>query len=69
MDAPVTAEQFQYALAMLGWTQARAARELGVSRHSVHRWANGRWPVPQMAADLLDRLVIEAERDNEAAAG
>lgn len=36
--------------------QAPLAREIGVSRSSVLRWAKGSWPMPSDAADRVRRL-------------
>jgi transcriptional regulator with XRE-family HTH domain len=43
----VTADQLRAALDRLGWTQTKAAKELGVAnKQRVSEWARGLRPVP-----------------------
>ena len=40
--------------AQLGLSQTALARRLGVARNTVTRWEMGLYPIPAMAARLLD---------------
>ena len=47
----MSAADFRIALLALGWTQARAATELGdLGRTRINDWATGRRPVPRYIA-------------------
>lgn len=58
----MTPEEFKAALARLGWSQAAAARELGIaSRNQVNKFANGRRRVPDYIATNLVRALELAD--------
>ena len=51
----MTAAEFTAALDRLGWTQVRAAAELGVaSRARVSDWSRGARPVPDYIAAHIE---------------
>jgi plasmid maintenance system antidote protein VapI len=56
----VTALEFRQRLRALGWSQATAARHLGVSEALVSLMANGKRPVTESVADALDAAVDAA---------
>lgn len=39
--------------AVLGWSQNRLAKQLGVNRSTIHRWELGTRRIPAMAEKLL----------------
>lgn len=43
-----------------GWTQARLAHKLGVSRFTISRWESGTEPI-SLAMSLAIRMVMERE--------
>jgi DNA-binding transcriptional regulator YiaG len=47
-------------LGPLGWTQARLAREIGVSRGAVCLWMKGRRKISNPAAILLRQIARQA---------
>jgi DNA-binding transcriptional regulator YiaG len=52
----MTGSEFQAALRELGLTPSSLARDLGVARETVSRWAHGQLEVPQYAAYVLALL-------------
>lgn len=67
----MTPKQFQSALSKLGWSQRRAAEELGVEQSSIYRWAHGKRAIPgpvaaalkaRIALDVCNKLIVTAER-------
>lgn len=56
----MSADQFRHWRAWVGWTQRRAALELGVSRRALQKYEAGMLEVPRkvaLACDSLTRLV------------
>lgn len=49
----MTPTELKQLRALLGWTQARLAQELGVHRNTVARWEMGLWPIPLGYAKLI----------------
>jgi len=49
----VTAQQFLEALTRLNLSQADVARQLGVTRGAVSRWASGARAVPGPVVELI----------------
>jgi hypothetical protein len=59
-DPPMTAETFKTALGVMGWSNARAAKELGAcSRQRIWDWSSGFRPVPRYIAVSLTQRVDE----------
>ncbi len=50
-------DEFTDTLAALGWKQSDLARRLDLDRNTPSRWANGRTPVPQWAAEYLGAML------------
>lgn len=53
----MNAQQYRDALERLGWTQARAAEELGIDARTSRRYALGECPVPGPVEKLLEMLI------------
>jgi len=53
----MTAEAFKARIREIGVTQRELAREWGFAEGTVSKWANGKLPVPLMAAYALDGYV------------
>jgi hypothetical protein len=53
----MTANQFNAALAKLGYTQVGFARQLELGERSVRRWAADEYPVPTPVAMLLNLML------------
>lgn len=53
----MTADQFNKALAKLGYTQVGFAEHLDLGERSVRRWAADQWPVPTPVAMLLNLML------------
>lgn len=49
----MTPEQFLDALSRLGLSKAEAARQLGVARSTVSRWAEGARTIPGPVVELI----------------
>lgn len=49
------AERVQTLLDVLGWSQSRLARYVGVSRMTVYRWKEGETQPSQMARQKLEK--------------
>lgn len=49
----LTKSQFRDALERLGLTQGQAAKALHLSLNMVNHYANGRYPVPFLVAEVL----------------
>lgn len=49
----MTKSQFRAALERLGLTQGQAAKALHLSLNMVNNYANGRYPVPFLVAEVL----------------
>lgn len=57
----ISAETFKQCLTLLGWSQAEAARRLGVhDRKRIGDWASNRRPVPPYIASALATHVDRA---------
>jgi transcriptional regulator with XRE-family HTH domain len=54
----MTPHELKQLRALLGWTQDRLAKELGVSRNTVARWELGLYKVPKPVAKLI-RILTE----------
>jgi DNA-binding transcriptional regulator YiaG len=52
----MTPTELKQLRALLGWSQARLAHELGVSRNTVARWELGMYKVPGPVARLIRML-------------
>lgn len=52
----MTSQEFQHALARLGWRQADFCRAVGVSANTPSRWVLGEVPIPAWAAAYLGLL-------------
>lgn len=46
-------EEFEGALAALGWKQSDFCRKAGVDRSTTSRWLNGRTPIPDWVPSYL----------------
>ena len=56
LPSGVSHHEFRGAIKRLGWSQARFARELGVSTRSVESWVCGDRPIPRYAVLFLRRV-------------
>lgn len=56
---PMLHLEFAAALETIGWSQSRAAEELGHLAVTVRRWSTGRGPVPDYVAEWLRPLAAE----------
>lgn len=52
----MTPDDFNAALATLGWSQRMLARRLGCDAMTVNRWSHGRQAIPAQVAAYLARL-------------
>lgn len=52
----MTPQEFKVWRKDIGWTQQRAADELGRSRHQINCWENGKRPISRMA-ELSTRAI------------
>lgn len=59
-SADMTADELRARLKALGLRQLGFAEQLGVSRHTVKRWASGDLPVPKYAALVLSLMADRA---------
>ncbi len=53
----MTSDEFTATLAALRWKQSDLARRLDLDKNTPSRWANGRTPVPQWAAEYLGAML------------
>lgn len=58
----MTAAEFKTALAILGWSQAEAARRLEVTQGAVSRWISGKRKIPGPVKVILGGKVKYALR-------
>ena len=49
----MTSREFVLALETLGWSQAEASRQLGVTESAVSRWVSGDRPIPGPISILM----------------
>ncbi len=56
-DDTLTADEFNAALAQLGWKQTDFARKTGLSLSAVNRWATGQAPAPLWATAYLGAML------------
>ena len=56
-ESTLTPEQFNAALADLGWKQTDSARMTGLSLSAVNRWATGLAPAPLWATAYLGAML------------
>lgn len=55
------AQEFESALAELGWKQSDFCRKTGVERNTPSRWVNGKTPIPAWVPAYLGS-VLEIQR-------
>ena len=58
----MTPAKYRQAVKQLGLSMTALARKLHVQRRTVHRWASGESPVPEMLALLLESWLREQRR-------
>jgi transcriptional regulator with XRE-family HTH domain len=52
----MAAHELKQLRTLLGWSQARLAQELGVSRNTVNRWEMGLYAIPALVEKYLRLL-------------
>jgi transcriptional regulator with XRE-family HTH domain len=55
----MNAQQYRNALEKLGWTQARAAEELGIHERTSRKYALGERPIPLTIVKLMEYKLRE----------
>lgn len=58
----MTAKDFSFALARLGWTQTTFAEYAGYTPKTVSWWTTGRSPVPVLVGRHLELLLVIRDR-------
>lgn len=55
-DCFMSAVELQLIKQDLGWSNGRVGHEIGVSRRTVRRWANGVYKIPGVAARAMREI-------------
>jgi transcriptional regulator with XRE-family HTH domain len=56
----MTPDEFRNALETLGWTQARAARYLGLTLRTISRYVTGKSPIRRPVKIAIDEALTHA---------
>jgi hypothetical protein len=60
----VTPAQYRAAIKLLGLSQVKAGKFLGVNERTSRRWALGEYDVPEWAIDQLNAAIEKLEHHN-----
>jgi hypothetical protein len=60
----VTSIQYRAAIKLLGLSQVKAGKFLGVNERTSRRWALGEYDVPEWAIDQLNAAIEKLEHHN-----
>jgi len=61
-DTDMNATDLKQIRELLGWTQARLARELRISRRTLENWEQGRNMIPACAATVIRQIADREEK-------
>ncbi len=56
----MTKRQFRVLRELIGYSQAKLARGMGVTIRTITRWERGEFPIPRVAELALRSVVLEA---------
>jgi len=61
----MTIRKFRQCRRSIGYSQAKLAKEMGVTVRTISRWEHGDFSIPKLAELALRTVVLEAEKKKE----